>query len=95
MLIPTRLLFVLFVILFYIPAGDDDGLLSIPGRVVGHDLGVSGDVLRGQLGRLVGLRVDPAEGLHFLQGDKRTGSTGLAYEQSDFTAVHKLDSVHS
>ena len=29
----------------YIPAGDDHSFLSVPGRVVGHDLGVRGDVL--------------------------------------------------
>lgn len=27
------------------PAGDDDGLLPIPGGVVSHDLGVGGDIL--------------------------------------------------
>lgn len=51
-----------------VPAGDDDGLLSVPGRVVSHDLGVGGDILWGQLGRLVRLSVDPAQRLHFLLG---------------------------
>lgn len=50
----------------HLPAGNNDGLFSIPRGVVSHDLGVGGDVLWGQLGRLIWLRVDPAEGLHFL-----------------------------
>lgn len=27
------------------PAGDDDGLLPVPGGVVSHDLGMGGDIL--------------------------------------------------
>ena len=49
-----------------LPAGDDDRLLSVPGRVVCHDLGVGGDVLRGQLRQLVRLGVYPPQGLHLL-----------------------------
>ena len=50
------------------PAGDDDGFLSVPAHVLAHNLGVHGDVLRGKLGQLVRLRVDPAL--------KRGGVTG-------------------
>lgn len=50
----------------HVPASDDDGLLAVPRRVVSHDLCMGGDVLWGQLGRLIRLGMDPAEGLHFL-----------------------------
>ena len=33
------------------PAGDDDGLLSIPGAVLGHHVGVCADVLGGNGGQ--------------------------------------------
>ena len=48
------------------PACDNDGLLSIPGRVISHDFGVGGDVLGRELRELVGLRVHPAQRLHVL-----------------------------
>lgn len=50
-----------------IPACNDDRFLAVPGRVVCHDLGVRCDVLRGKLGKLIGLSVNPAKWLHFLQ----------------------------
>ncbi len=43
-----------------LPAGDDDSLLSVPGGVVGHHLGMCGDILWRQLRQLVGLGVDPS-----------------------------------
>ena len=33
------------------PAGDDDGLLSIPGAVLGHHVGVCADILGGNGGQ--------------------------------------------
>ena len=33
------------------PAGDDDGLLSIPGAVLGHHVGVGADILGGNRGQ--------------------------------------------
>ena len=50
-----------------IPACNDDRFLAVPGRVVCHDLGVRCDVLRGKLRKLIGLSVNPAKWLHFLQ----------------------------
>ena len=47
---------------------DDNGLLSVPRRIVSHDLGVGGDVLRGELRQLIGLCVHPTEWLHVLGG---------------------------
>lgn len=49
------------------PAGDDDRLLAVPGGVVGHDAGMGAHVLWGQLGQLVRLGVDPAQGLELPQ----------------------------
>ena len=49
-----------------LPAGEDDGLLPIPGLVVSHDLGMQSDVMWGELGQLIGLRVYPAQWLHVL-----------------------------
>ena len=49
------------------PARDDNGFLSIPGGVLGHDSGVGGDILRRELGELIGLCMDPAKWLHVLR----------------------------
>ena len=46
---------------------DDYGLLAVPRHVVRHDFGVDAHVLRRELWQLVGLRVNPAERLHFLE----------------------------
>ena len=48
------------------PARDDDGFLPVPVGVISHDLGVEGDILRGELRELIRLRVDPTQGLHIL-----------------------------
>lgn len=48
------------------PAGDDDGLLPIPGGVVSHNLGMGGDILRRELRGLVWLGVNPPQRFHFL-----------------------------
>ncbi len=50
-----------------LPAGEDDGLLSIPGLIVSHDLGMQGDIMGRELGQFVGLSVDPAQRLHVLR----------------------------
>lgn len=47
--------------------GYDDRLLTVPVGVVAHQLGVRGDVLRRELGQLVGLGVDPSEWLHVFE----------------------------
>ena len=54
------------------PAGDDDGFLAVPDRIVRHHLGVGRDVLRRQLRQLVGLRVNPAQRLHLLNATAAT-----------------------
>lgn len=51
----------------YLPAGNGNGFLSVPRRVVGHYLGMSGDVLRRQLWQLIRLRVNPPKRLHLLE----------------------------
>lgn len=78
------------------PAGDDDGLLPVPGRVVSHDLGVRGDVLRGQLGRLVWLSVDPAQRLHFLEKGQKTNTFQCKKQDSQklFKLVYHMRSKY-
>lgn len=49
------------------PASDDNSLVSIPHRIVSHDLGVGCDILWRQLRELVRLRVNPTKRLQFLQ----------------------------
>ena len=47
-------------------ARDDDCFLTVPAWIVSHDLGMCSDILRGELGQLVGLSVDPAQRFHVL-----------------------------
>ena len=54
-----------------VPAGENDGLLSIPGLIVSHDPGMQSDIVRGELGQLVWLGVDPPQWLHLLRERER------------------------
>lgn len=49
-----------------LPAGENDGLLPVPGLVVSHDFGMQCHIMWGQLRQLVGLGVDPSQWLHVL-----------------------------
>lgn len=51
----------------YVPAGNNDRFLAIPGWVVCHDLCMCGDILRRELRGFIWLGVDPAKWLHFLK----------------------------
>ena len=58
------------------PAGEYDGLLSVPALVVSHDLGMQRDIMRRELGQLIGLGVDPAQWLHVLGREQEEGRKG-------------------
>lgn len=53
-----------------VPAGNNDGLLAIPGWVISHDFSMCGDILGRQLRRFIRLGVDPTKWLHFLHKKK-------------------------
>lgn len=54
-------------LMMLLPAGDDNCFLSIPDRIIRHNLRMGSDILRRQLRLFVRLCVNPSQGLHFLE----------------------------